>query len=282
MVIATSTFTVVANTVTQQDTAPNVGDNTGGAGFQYPTYVPVQVPSPVPSKTARITNVSMPSIVLPNATFNIVVTFQTFITTVKDFSVHLTIPQLSLDHTSDKTTLQNLARGSTIFTVTLPIQGAEGAENASGIVTGQLDLLNNTDSTTEDGTPISFSVQGTGEGEGGSDHHDNSNPPVVAPIIPPISDPSGTGGSVVIIPTQNPPTGDLDIDVHGFLPFEDIDLDLNIPLAGATDHVVPKCDKDGHFTHHYHFNKDPLKTFVASIKVNGHNSHRQQTRTLNV
>lgn len=276
---ATSTFTVVPNTVSQSDLSPSVGVNTGGNGFQYPTYVPVQVPAPVPSKTARITNVSLPSIVLPNATFNIIVSFASYITTVKDFAVHLTIPQLSLDHTSDKTTLQNLARGSTIFTVTLPIQGAEGAENASGIVTGQLDLLNQTDHTTEDGTPISFRVQGPGDSHDDSDHHIGVPPVVVpAPVIPP----TDTGGSVIIVTNSNPPVGDLDIDVHGFLPFEHIDLNLDIPMALASDIKEKIADAFGHFTHHYHFNKDPGKHFIGNIRVSGRNSHKQSSRTVDI
>src|SRR6266487_1560590 len=107
MTTASTTFTIVANTVSQADMAPNVGVNAGGAGFNYPTYVPVQVPAAVPGKEARITNVSMPSIVLPNATFNIIVTFQTFVAATNQYVVKLTIPQLSLDHTSTPVTLSN-------------------------------------------------------------------------------------------------------------------------------------------------------------------------------
>lgn len=283
MTTATTQFTVVVNTVSQSDLSPSVGVNDGsnGAGFNYPTYVPVQVPAPVPGKEARITNVSMPSIVLPNATFNIIVTFATFVAPTNNFAVHLTIPQLSLDTTSTPVTLSNLARGSTIFTVTLPIQGAEGAENASGIVTGQLDLLNQTTNSTDDGTPISFRVQGPSDSD--SVAAAVPLPPPTATIVPtplPIPPPD-TGGTVVILPQIDPQTGDLDIDVHGFIPFEPVDLDFDIPMAQKTDHQNMVADKDGHFNHSYHFQKDPTKQYVGSVRVNGHNSHKQQSRTVN-
>lgn len=282
MVTATAQFTIVANTVSQADTAPNVGVNAaGGAGFNYPTFVPVQIPSPVPGKEARITNVSMPSIVLPNATFNIIVTFQTFIATQKNYTVHLTIPQLSLDHTSTPVSLANLARGSTIFTVTLPIQGGEAAEGASGIVTGQLDLLNTTDNATDDGTPISFRVQAPGDHDD-SDHHIGI-PPIVVPAVIPPAGPPDNDATVVILNSSNS-DGDVDIDVHGFIPFEDVDLDLDIPVANKHDHQNKKADKDGHFSHRYHFTKDPfnIKQFIASLRTHGHSSNRSKSKTIDV
>jgi hypothetical protein len=278
MTTASTTFTIVANTVSQADNAPNVGVNTGGAGFNYPTYVPVQVPAAVPSKEARITNVSMPSIVLPNATFNIIVTFQTFVTQVNNYVCHLTIPQLSLDHTSNPVSLANLARGSTIFTITLPIQPPEQAENSSGIITGQIDLVNTSGNLTDDGTPISFRVQAPGDVTVSPDHHDNSIPPV---LIPPVLGGTDTGGTVVIL-SNSDPTGDLDLDVHGFIPFEPVDLDLAIPMVNKSDHENKTADKDGHFTHHYHFTKDASKQYVGSVKCTGHNSKKTQSKTVNI
>lgn len=281
MTTASTQFTIVANTVSQADLNPNPSINTGGAGFNYPTFVPVQVPAAIPSKEARITNVSMPSIVLPNATFNIIVTFQTFIAPATKYTVHLTIPQLSLDHTSTPVTLSNLARGSTIFTITLPIQGHEGAEHASGIVTGQLDLLNEK-LETDDGTPISFRVQSPGEERESHDHHDNSVPPILIP--PAVGDQDASGGTVIILANPPPPSvaPDLDIDVHGFEPFEDVDLDLLIPMVGKSDHEPKKADRDGHFSHHFHFNKPNINALIANIKVRGRHSNKQHSKNVEI
>lgn len=278
MVTVTTQFTIVANTVSQSDATPNVGDNAGGAGFQYPSYVPVSVPSAVPSKEARITNVSMPSIVLPGATFNIVCTFQTFITQQMNYVVHLTIPQLNLDHSSSPTALANLSRGSVILTVSLPL--GEAGE-ASGIITGQIDLLNTTSNTTDDGTPISFRIQNPGDQTEGPDHHIGTPPSILPPIIGQDTDQSG--GTVVIL--ANPPTGDtggnLDLDVHGFQPNEDIDLDLGIPMLGKDFPIALKADILGHFTHTFNISKPSGKQYVASIKATGRQSKKSHSKTIN-
>ncbi len=276
MTTVSTQFTIVANTVSQSDTAPNVGINAGGAGFNVPTYIPVSVPSAVPSKEARITNVSLPSIVLPAASFNIVVSFQTYITLQKNFVCHLTIPQLNLDHSSTPTALANLSRGSTIFTVALPL-GETG--EASGIITGQIDLLNTTDNVTDDGTPISFRIQNPGEHETESPDHHIGEPPSI--ILPPIigQDTDQSGGTVVILVNPPPPQGgNLDIDVHGFEPNEDIDLDFGIPMIGKNFAAQLKADILGHFKHTFNITKPADKHFVGSIKAHGRHSNKSHSK----
>lgn len=158
MVSASANFTVGSSQQMQPSFAPSVGGviNTN-SNLNYPTYVPVTVPAPIPSKEAAITNVSMPQQVLPGASFSIIVTVTTYIAGIEQYTVNLQIPQLSLNQTSIPMTLSNNAVGTTTFNVSLPVT-ARGL-SANGVVTGQLTLQGG--AGTVDGVPLSFTIAGT-------------------------------------------------------------------------------------------------------------------------
>jgi hypothetical protein len=222
----------------------------------------------------------MPSIVLPGASFNIIVTFATFIAPTMNYVIHLTIPQLNLDHSSNPTTLSNLGRGSVILTVALPL--GEAGE-AKGIITGQIDLMNTTTNQTDDGTPISFRVQGPGDPQTeGPDHHVGIPPVILPPTIG--GDTDQSGGTVVIL--ANAPIGDtggsLDVDVHGFEPNEDIDLDLDIPMIAKNFASQLKADIQGHFRHSFNISKPSGKHYVGSVKAHGRHSNKSHSKTVDL
>lgn len=160
MVSASANFTVGAGQQMQPSIAPSVGGviNTN-SNLNYPTYVPVTVPAPIPSKEAAITNVSMPQQVLPGASFSIIVTVTTYVAGTINYTVTLQIPQLSLNQTSMPMTLSNNSVGTTTFNVSLPVT-ARGL-SASGTITGQLTLQDTTNNQMVDGVPINFTIAGT-------------------------------------------------------------------------------------------------------------------------
>lgn len=274
MVSATASFQVVASTVSQADTAPNVGINVGDSQFPYPQYVPVSTPAPVPSKEARFTNVNMPQTVLPAGSFNIIASFQTFIAAQADYVVHLSIPQLQLEHDAERVTLSNLAQGSSLFTVTLPGPGPGGF----GTITGTLTLKNVTSNVTDDSVPISLQVLGGDIGL--DDHH---TPPVAvitgpSTVAAPI--PTTTGDTAVILVNSTPTN--LQVESYGFEPNEDVDIDIDIPMLNKSFHFTDKADVNGMIKHIMNLvRQDFSKVFPTSFHTRGHHSghegHRVQS-----
>lgn len=288
MVSATAPFSVVASTVSQLDTAPSVGINTGGSQFPYPQYVPVSVPSQIPGAEARITNINAPQNVLPASTFNIIVTFKimqiTASTPNADFKVHLSIPQLTLEHDSPKQTLSNLAVGSALFTVTLPLPGP----GSFGLITGTVSLINVNTGNTDDSAAISITVLG-GEETESPDHHfppvgvtTGPFPPVAVVTGPSqIGLPSPTGFDAVILTSET--DDDLGIESHGHEPNEDVDFDLDIPLINAHVSFTEKADKDGTAHHHHKIHKpDKSKHFPTSIHSKGKHSRKEGHRVVDI
>lgn len=273
MVSATASFQVVASTVSQLDTAPSVGINTGDSSqFPYPQYVPVSTPSPIPSKESRFTNINMPQTVLPNSSFNIIAQFQTFVSTQADYIVHLSIPQLQLEHDAQKVTLSSLAQGSSLFTVTLPGPTA----SSFGTITGTLTLNNSTSNTTDDSVPISLQVLGAVDVD---DHH---NIPPLATVIPPVAVvpgpslvtapiPTTTGDTAVILINSTPTS--LSVESHGFEANEDVDTDIDIPMLNKSFHFTDKADANGIIRHVMNLVKQDLnQIFPTSFHTKGHHS----------
>lgn len=189
---ASANFTVGSSQVQQQQ--PSIAPAVGGvintnSSLNYPTYVPVTVPAPVPSKEAAITNVNMPTTVLPGSAFSIIVTVTTYIAGVASYYVTLDIPQLQLHQQSPPMQLSNNATGATTFQVSLP--GTAIGLTAAGTITGQLSLLGGASGGTVDAVPISFTIGGTA---------------IRSPI------------GVVPAPIQNIPVGPVGVPVLGAVP----------------------------------------------------------------
>lgn len=273
MVSATASFSVIALTASQSDTAPDVGVNTGGNQFPYPQYVPVSTPAPVPSKEARFTNINMPQTVLPQGSFNIIASFQTFITGQAEYQVHLSIPQLQLEHDAQKVSLSNLARGSSLFTVTLPGPSA----GSFGTITGTLTLNNTTSGQTDDSVPISLQVLGVVETE---DHHIPPVAVIQGPSVITAPIPTTTGDTAVILVNSTPTN--LQVESHGFEPNEDVDIDIDIPMLNKSFHFTDKADVNGVIKHIMNLVKQDLnKMFPTSFHTRGrhssHEGHRVQS-----
>lgn len=273
MVSATASFQVIASTVSQLDTAPSVGINPGDSQYPYPQYVPVQTPAPVPSKEARFSNINIPTAVLPGSTFNIIAEFQTYISTQADYVVHLSIPQLQLEHDGVPVSLSNLAQGSTLFTVTLPGPGP----GSFGTITGTLTLNNKSTNTTDDSTAISLTVLG-----GAIDTDDHHAIPVVAgPSIGVAPIPTTSGDTAVILVNSTPTN--LNVESHGFEPDEDVDLDIDIPMLNKHLSQTIKADHDGIIRHVMNLVKSDLsKVFPTSFHTKGHHSGHEGHKVQNI